>query len=202
MQQQNFASTIIKPRVIEKLEEHVFIVPEKKIRTVEQMEQFARSAQYSEYMTFVCAMQDSVMSKSISSTDSKLEESKNQAFAKFKQLFEQLNVLVDQVELLPRSQARFGNPAFKEWHQKAMVLGEKFFTEFLDEQRKNAYSELYCYYADCFGSNVRIDYGTGHELNFSILMLCLVKLGYFVEEEYELLVRGLFYRYQRTILNY
>jgi serine/threonine-protein phosphatase 2A activator len=33
------------------------------------------------------------------------------------------------------------------------------------------------YLNDCYGDNMRIDYGTGHELNFMIFLYCLDKLG-------------------------
>lgn len=192
--QPQFNTTITKPNIIEDPSHHQFTAPQKKIKTQLDMERFSKSTQYSEYMTFICSLQNSVASKPISATNPKLEESQNPHFKEFDNFFKNLQKLVEDTELLPREQARFGNPAFKTWHASAMELGEKFFEEFLDEERKEAKVELFCYYSDCFGSNVRIDYGTGHEMNFAILMLCLVKLGYFTEEEYELLVRGVFYR--------
>ena len=59
--------------------------------------------------------------------------------------------------------------------------------------KSGAVDELMVYFSDSFGSNVRIDYGTGHELNFAIILLALLKLGYYSQEELEIVVRDIFY---------
>ena len=56
-----------------------------------------------------------------------------------------------------------------------------------------AHDELIVYFGDSFGSNVRIDYGTGHEMNFAILLLCLLKLGLYDQSELEIVTRYAFY---------
>jgi len=74
---------------------------------------------------------------------------------------------------------RFGNKAFKTFHKKiADVVIEKI-CEILPEKYKEAAIELSAYFLDSFGSNVRIDYGTGHELAFTIFLYCLQKLEVF-----------------------
>jgi len=54
--------------------------------------------------------------------------------------------------------------------------------------------ELKMYLNDSFGSNQRIDYGTGHELSFVVFLYCLNRLGLYDESDYESLVRNVFYR--------
>lgn len=51
------------------------------------------------------------------------------------------------------------------------------------------------YFSDSFGSNMRIDYGTGHEMNFAVILYALDRLDYFLEEDYESLVHHVFYGY-------
>jgi len=51
------------------------------------------------------------------------------------------------------------------------------------------------YFSDSFGSNVRLDYGTGHELNFAQILFILYKLGLYCEDDFESLVHLIFYKY-------
>jgi len=54
---------------------------------------------------------------------------------------------------------------------------EKLFLEYLPETLYNAKVELKKYLMDSFGSYERIDYGTGHEMAFTMFLLCLKELG-------------------------
>ena len=40
-----------------------------------------------------------------------------------------------------------------------------------------SYSDVSPYFVNAFGSYERLDYGTGHELNFIAFLLCLSKVG-------------------------
>lgn len=55
------------------------------------------------------------------------------------------------------------------------------------------------YFYDSFGSNVRLDYGTGHELNFAQILYCLAVLGVIEEKDYEAAVHHVFYKYIRLM---
>ena len=48
---------------------------------------------------------------------------------------------------------------------------------------------------DCFGSYQRLDYGTGHELNFLCFILVLFCCGYYKEEDFGPMVVHIFFRY-------
>jgi serine/threonine-protein phosphatase 2A activator len=65
----------------------------------------------------------------------------------------------------------------------------------LPENVQGASKELIIYFYDSFGSNVRLDYGTGHELNFAQLLYCLALLGIIEEKEFEATVHHLFHKY-------
>jgi serine/threonine-protein phosphatase 2A activator len=58
-----------------------------------------------------------------------------------------------------------------------------------------AYPEIKTYLLESFGSFERIDYGTGHELNFVAFLLCLFKLGLFKQEDFKSLINKVFQRY-------
>ena len=59
--------------------------------------------------------------------------------------------------------------------------------------------ELQTYLSDSYGSNSRIDYGSGHEMAFVFFLFALYKLGYYGAEDFECLVRNVFYRYIRLM---
>lgn len=67
------------------------------------------------------------------------------------------------------------------------------------ENIDSAAAELAHYLFDMFGNATRIDYGTGHELNFAILFLLLKKLGVVQGEDLPLVVTQAFPAYVRTM---
>lgn len=68
-------------------------------------------------------------------------------------------------------------------------------TVFTYEGFKKAIPELNHYFLDSFGSYERIDYGTGHELNFILFLLCLFKLRVLSEESLPSVVLHVFNKY-------
>ena len=76
---------------------------------------------------------------------------------------------------------RFGNLSFRKWYQIAEerlpgLLGEGLLGDALNAGGKEEASE---YLLGAWGSSLRLDYGTGHELSFFAFLGCLWKLGYF-----------------------
>ena len=68
--------------------------------------------------------------------------------------------------------------------------------DLLDFLPSLAIAELSTYLAHSFGDKKRIDYGTGHELNFLIFLFCLSRLGLLSEEQdYSAVVLGVFWKY-------
>lgn len=70
---------------------------------------------------------------------------------------------------------------------KSLKVDEKYFVE------------LETYLNDSYGDNSRIDYGTGHELNFMVFLFCVNELVPFKEDEYEALIHQVFYDYIFTM---
>ena len=103
--------------------------------------------------------------------------------------------LIAQVPPIQQSM-RFGNKAFRTWHER--VTSREALTPMLSELLgpalvdQGAISELVPYIADSFGSTQRIDYGTGHELNFVLVLVVLTKLGVFHSSDFIALVLEVF----------
>lgn len=97
--------------------------------------------------------------------------------------------------------SRFGNPAFQtyldslethltSWHER------------LGLTNPSAISEVSTYLHHSFGNRTRIDYGSGHELNFLIWLLCLNRLSLLPASTFPALTLLVFPRYlhlMRTI---
>ena len=91
---------------------------------------------------------------------------------------------------------RFGNRAFKDWHNKLENSIEELLDEILPPSKKGAKIELKTYLMESWGSEVRIDYGTGHELTFAVFLMCLGKLAVLdIAKDGESVVRNIFYKY-------
>lgn len=86
------------------------------------------------------------------------------------ELFDKFSNLIDQVPPLagPR---RYGNLACREWHTKLEdqideLLKEHILIYYKLENPEGFLIEIKWYIVNAFGSKERLDYGTGHELNF------------------------------------
>ena len=93
---------------------------------------------------------------------------------------------------------RFGNRAFRTWldtirsnvDAELTIIIKAGNEEF--DNYENAISEIKYYLMDSFGSYERIDYGTGHELNFYVFLYCLCKIGVYHYADYEALINKIF----------
>ncbi|KAK5170106.1 Serine/threonine-protein phosphatase 2A activator 2 [Saxophila tyrrhenica] len=94
--------------------------------------------------------------------------------------------------------SRFGNPAFRDflcrvndnvpaWHKKLGLINEE------------AQAEVSAYLANSFGNGSRIDYGSGHELNFILWLLCLRQSSLLKDSTFPALTLIVFPRYLRLM---
>lgn len=97
--------------------------------------------------------------------------------------------------------ARFGNPAFRQWHARLLSRSTAILTAVLQSRDAVGLSneeasqrgwdaaagtttapedasiqQVSCYLHDSFGHATRLDYGTGHESSFTVLLLVLSKV--------------------------
>ena len=120
----------------------------------------------------------------------------------FSPIISSLNALVGDFEKLiaqapphtgPR---RFGNVAFREWYRLAEEQTDALLAKHIAssiKQHKNdstVLAELKAYLLGGFGSALRLDYGTGHELSFLAFLACLSKINAFAPGEERAIVIG------------
>ena len=88
---------------------------------------------------------------------------------------------------------RFGNKAFRNWLDKVLASSSDEVSKLSNEEGfVKAVPEIKVYLEESFGSYERLDYGTGHELNFVVFLFCLFKLGVFLTEDLKACVNKIF----------
>lgn len=86
---------------------------------------------------------------------------------------------------IPQNQ-RFGNKAFRQWHAHMTEQISALHVELMHDcptTARGAEIELQQYLIESFGSSQRIDYGTGHELNFMLYLLALYRVQLFTTND-------------------
>jgi hypothetical protein len=91
---------------------------------------------------------------------------------------------------------RFGNKAFRVWLDKVCATVQTDINDFSSEPGwAKAIPEVSVYLQESFGEHSRLDYGTGHELNFVVFLFCLFKLGVLIEADLLPAVNCVFRKY-------
>jgi hypothetical protein len=75
----------------------------------------------------------------------------------------------------------------------------EFVSSILPEDKQQYVEELCPYICDAFGNSIRIDYGTGHELNMILFYMCLFKLEIILTDDLNSLVLNAFSSYISTM---
>lgn len=114
-------------------------------------------------------------------------------------------------EIEPVSQpARFGNIAFRSWHSRLVEQAGNIMESIVKTGASSQYftgnertvgdvaEELSEYLKTSFGNETRIDYGSGHEAHFLVLLFCLMKAGVLTEEDDEDVVLLVFPAYLKV----
>ncbi|RKO98204.1 hypothetical protein CXG81DRAFT_29009, partial [Caulochytrium protostelioides] len=115
-----------------------------------------------------------------------------------------LEALIDAHPPVANENSRFGNPAFRDWHAAMADRAESWVADVIAGDRDADASsssktaqvrEIAAYLQNAFGSEKRIDYGTGHEAHFLAFLYALNTLGLFSESDRPVLVLRVFWRY-------
>jgi serine/threonine-protein phosphatase 2A activator len=178
------------------LEGHKYITPSRRILSEKDHQLFLASKTLDLIVSFVFSLSDSVRN----TTKSQARESEAAADPAVTALL----AVLDEAEAVLKScppldtGSRFGNPAFRDflgkidtklqtWHEKLGVTDN------------DAQKEVSTYLAQSFGNGTRIDYGSGHELNFILWLLCLRQLSILNDNAFPALALIVFPRYLRLM---
>ena len=95
---------------------------------------------------------------------------------------------------------RFGNTAFRLWYEAVekkyeAEVAPKLNSFFGEDHEFLLSNEIMPYMLECFGNSKRIDYGTGHELNFVCILIILIEVQWLKTEELQKVIQIVFKKY-------
>ena len=168
---------------------HKFTIPTKTLVSMEDLAKFKTSKTFKQIITFIAELQKSVEGKA--NHDIKSSE----ISAPLEEMLETLSKYIDEIPPIHQPM-RFGNKAFRLFIDKIKENYKDLISKILKtESQMRAADELKEYLIDSFGSYERIDFGTGHELNFLVFLLVLYSIGYYKSDQFPVIVNVVFLRY-------
>lgn len=173
----------------------IFQEPTRRILSSHDHGIFLSSPTYSLILSFVFSLSESATDKKISSVD---VPTTHPSIHKILSILDSIEETITRCPPGDQGDSRFGNPAFRDfidsissqsqsWHQR---LG-------LHSQSSIEEASIYLYHS--FGNRQRIDYGSGHELNFVMWLLCLNRLSLLPTSTFSALTLAVFPRYIKTL---
>jgi serine/threonine-protein phosphatase 2A activator len=156
--------------------------PTRGIYVLEDLKQFVASGTYAEVVKFIRQIVLEVKGKE---NIIKSEESNDSVSKSIQNIYDLLKYTFDNVQKFPPEQTnnRFGNKSYRVWHEQTLLKDGAVQLAKLCSSNREAVLELLPYYYDSFGNSTRIDFGTGHEVNFILFLLCLYKIEYIKDSD-------------------
>jgi serine/threonine-protein phosphatase 2A activator len=154
------------------LESHTYTRPSRRILSPGDHQLFLKSPTCTLVEAFVYGIADSVQDRAVSSI---------KASEKTEVIDKIVNILSEAENILEQhppedTGSRFGNPIFRTFLD-AIDLALPTWHASLGLTTPSQIEEVSTYLAHSFGNKQRIDYGSGHELNFFLWLLCLNRLS-------------------------
>lgn len=172
-----------------------FTTPVKRILSPSDHEKFLKSPTYTLIRAWIFTLSDCVRGRAISSID---HQHLSGIIQRLDVVFDIIEKLIDQYPPLDTG-SRFGNPVFRNLHKAIMRSVDRIHKEVLRIDDEAAIQEISVYLINSFGSEERLDYGSGHELNFMMWLLCLYQLRQIPQEDFPALVLHTFMRYLKLM---
>eukprot|EP00088_Acartia_fossae_P000042 TRINITY_DN10010_c0_g2_i1.p1 TRINITY_DN10010_c0_g2~~TRINITY_DN10010_c0_g2_i1.p1 ORF type:complete len:433 (-),score=45.48 TRINITY_DN10010_c0_g2_i1:131-1429(-) len=159
------------------VEKYDFLPAAKKITSAAAIQEWEASHAYQLYLGFIMSISENIVGKKL--TDEVPVSENCNRIIDLLNTFKNYSLELPPVEM----QARYGNPAYRDWLEKLENSVEDLLETTLPQEYHPAIQELMPYLLDSFGNWTRIDYGTGHEMAFVMFVCCLFKIGFLTEAD-------------------
>jgi serine/threonine-protein phosphatase 2A activator len=152
---------------------------------------FWSSPAYKLILSWIFTLSDSVKARPLASVD------RDQLSFPISRICSILGLIEESLRRNPPEDtgSRFGNPAFRGFHDDLVLRCSSTYSSILKIADKAAADELSSYLINSFGSRERLDYGSGHELNFMMWLLSIYRLGHIQASDFPALVLVVFVQY-------
>jgi serine/threonine-protein phosphatase 2A activator len=165
--------------------------PTRRILSFEDHQKFLSSPAYSLVLSWIFNLSDSVRGRPIPSAGTC---PLSPFITRISRVISEIKESIDRNP--PRDTgSRFGNPAFRGFYNDLASRIHDLHTKVLEIQDEAAVQEVSKYLLGSFGSDERLDYGSGHELNFMMWLLCLYQLGQIAGSDFPAIVLNIFVEY-------
>ncbi|EMG45359.1 RRD2 Serine/threonine-protein phosphatase 2A activator 2 [Candida maltosa Xu316] len=162
-----------------------YIKPTPRIQTNDDLDKWIDSPTYNSVLNFIVDLQSSVVGKP---NDSPVEETP--VITKLLSILSKIDNLID-AHPAHDTTSRFGKIEFKDFYNDVAAQCH----DYLSELTTEGLIEITTYFTESWGNSTRIDYGSGHELNFISFLLCLDKLNIIKSTDYTAVVLKIFTKY-------
>jgi serine/threonine-protein phosphatase 2A activator len=174
---------------------HNFEKPTRRILSKEDLTIFLESPTYDLLLAFVLGLTESVADIPISRVPI---EAATPVVHKIVAILDEVEGVVERSPAEEQGDSRFGNKGFRDFVDLLSKEQAAWHKE-LGIENPDAVLEVSTYFLQSFGNRTRIDYGSGHELNFILWLLCLYQLRLISPGDFPVLVLGVFTRYLKLM---
>lgn len=161
---------------------------ERRIVTQSDLEVWTESETHNNVLSFVESLQKAAMGRA-----NLAPISPSPVIHQLLHILEEISSLVDSHRVIKdKNVSRFGKVEFRDFYDALKSLAPLYLDLVPFEEEKLEAAE---YLAESWGNRERIDYGSGHELNFICFLMCLKQLDILKPTDYEATVIKVFTKY-------